>query len=212
MYLFTDDGERVMSDTQLIYFLSSGTTKGILLYTLMVASLKEGFDLLIDEVEKHFHKTLVENMISLYRDKSVNRNNATLVFTTHYCEVLDLMGRQDGVQGKSISLDDVLAMMDIFAMPYKACILRLYECGVIGEAKTRELYDKSWKEVQDRILLTGKAKRWQLDGSGTELFGTLLEDFAYNCENEFLTESREKSDRVFISSLKDRYNLDVEGV
>ena len=117
-----------------------------------------------------------------------------------------------GVQGKNISLDDVLVMMEIFAMPYKACVLRLYECGVIGESKTRELCDKSWKEVQDRIFLTGKAKRWQLDGSGTELFGTLLEDFSYNCENEFLTESREKSDRVFISSLKDRYNLDVEGI
>ena len=69
-----------------------------------------------------------------------------------------------GVQGKNISLDDVLVMMDIFAMPYKACVLRLYECGVIGESKTRELCDKSWKEVQDRIFLTGKAKRWQLDG------------------------------------------------
>ena len=77
--------------------LSSGTTKGILLYTLMVASLKEGFDLLIDEVENHFHKTLVENMISLYKDKGVNRKNATLIFTTHYCEVLDQMGRQDNI-------------------------------------------------------------------------------------------------------------------
>ena len=93
----TENGERIMSDTQLIYFLSSGTTKGVLLYTLMVASLKEGFDLLIDEVENHFHKTLVENMISLYKDKSVNRNNATLIFTTHYCEVLDQMGRQDNI-------------------------------------------------------------------------------------------------------------------
>ena len=86
-----------MSDNQLVHFLSSGTTKGILLYTLMVASLKEGFDLLIDEVENHFHKTLVENMISLYKDKGVNRKNATLVFTTHYCEVLDQMGRQDNI-------------------------------------------------------------------------------------------------------------------
>lgn len=93
----TEHEELVMSDTQLIYFLSSGTTKGILLYTLMVASLKEGFDLLIDEVENHFHKTLVENMISLYKDKSVNRRNATLIFTTHYCEVLDQMGRQDNI-------------------------------------------------------------------------------------------------------------------
>ncbi len=95
--VMTENGERIMSDTQLIYFLSSGTTKGVLLYTLMVASLKEGFDLLIDGVENHFHKTLVENMISLYKDKSVNRNNATLIFTTHYCEVLDQMGRQDNI-------------------------------------------------------------------------------------------------------------------
>ena len=93
----TVQGEQIMSDTQLVYFLSSGTTKGILLYTLMAASLKEGFDLLVDEVENHFHKTLVENMIGLYKDKSVNRKNATLIFTTHYCEVLDQMGRQDNI-------------------------------------------------------------------------------------------------------------------
>jgi len=93
----TENEMLVMSDTQLLYFLSSGTTKGILLYALMVASLKEGFDLLIDEVENHFHKTLVENMISLYKDKGVNRKNATLIFTTHYCEVLDQMGRQDNI-------------------------------------------------------------------------------------------------------------------
>lgn len=95
--LVTEAGEKIMSDTQLLYFLSSGTTKGLLLYTLLVASLREGFDLLIDEVENHFHKTLVENMISLYKDKSVNRHCATLIFTTHYCEVLDQMGRQDNI-------------------------------------------------------------------------------------------------------------------
>ena len=93
----TGNGERIMADMQLIYSLSSGTTKGVLLYTLIAASLKEGFDLLIDEVENHFHKTLVENMISLYKDKSVNRNNATLIFTTHDGEVLDQMGRQDNI-------------------------------------------------------------------------------------------------------------------
>ncbi|MCI9143202.1 MAG: ATP-binding protein [Lachnospiraceae bacterium] len=103
--------EKNLSDTQLVYMLSSGTTKGLLLYTLMAASLKEGFDLLIDEVENHFHKTLVENMISLYKDKNVNRHNATLIFTTHYCEVLDQMGRQDNIwickSGKHVSLSNM---------------------------------------------------------------------------------------------------------
>lgn len=111
-YKLTFRGEiKTISDTQLIHLLSSGTTKGLLLYILMVASLKEGFDLLVDEVENHFHKTLVENMISLYKDKSVNKHNATLVFTTHYCEVLDQMGRQDNIwickSGKQVSLSNM---------------------------------------------------------------------------------------------------------
>lgn len=36
-------------------------------------------------------------MISLYKDKTVNKNNATLIFTTHYCEVLDLFHRRDNI-------------------------------------------------------------------------------------------------------------------
>ena len=95
--LIYQDKEQVLSDKELIYLLSSGTTKGLLLYILVGASLQNGFDLLIDEVENHFHKTLVENMISLYKDKTVNRKNATLIFTTHYCEVLDLFNRQDNI-------------------------------------------------------------------------------------------------------------------
>lgn len=95
--LVFQDKSEVVSDKELIYWLSSGTTKGLLLYVIVVASLQNGFDLLIDEVENHFHKTLVENMISLYKDKSVNKKNATLIFTTHYCEVLDLFNRQDNI-------------------------------------------------------------------------------------------------------------------
>lgn len=89
--------EMTISDKDLLYKLSSGTTKGMLLYIFMVASLKKGFDLIVDEIENHFHKTLVENMISLYKDKTVNRHNATLFFTTHYCELLDLFNRQDNI-------------------------------------------------------------------------------------------------------------------
>ena len=50
-------------------------------------------------------------MISLYKDKSVNKHNATLVFTTHYCEVLDQMGRQDNIwickSGAQVSLSNM---------------------------------------------------------------------------------------------------------
>lgn len=89
--------EYIYSDSELLHFLSSGTTKGMLLYIMAAASLQEGFDLLVDEVETHFHKSLVDNMISLYMDKKVNRHGASLIFSTHYCEVLDLFNRQDNI-------------------------------------------------------------------------------------------------------------------
>lgn len=89
--------ERIMSDKELIYMLSSGTTKGILLYVMAIAALQNGIDLLIDEIENHFHKTLVENLLSLFKDPLVNRQHASLIFTTHYCELLDHFNRQDNI-------------------------------------------------------------------------------------------------------------------
>ena len=111
------DCVKELSDTELIYMLSSGTTKGVLLYIFVVAALENGFDLLIDEVENHFHKTLVENMISLFKDKSVNKKSATLIFTTHYCEVLDLFNRQDNIwlakSGDKIYLENMYQTYNI---------------------------------------------------------------------------------------------------
>lgn len=115
-----------------------------------------------------------------------------------------------GINEKRISLDEVVMLMDVFAIPYKACVLRLYECGIVSVGKARELYETEWNEILAKIKLTGRAKRWQLDGSGTEQFGTLLEDFSYNCEDENLVNTRERCDREFISLLKERFHLDVE--
>lgn len=97
-YLLTYQGkETAFSAGELYCFLSSGTTKGISLYTIAIISLKMGFDLVVDEIENHFHKTLVENLILLYKDKQVNKKNATLYFSTHYCELLDLFNRSDNI-------------------------------------------------------------------------------------------------------------------
>ena len=97
-YILTYQGvEKSFSNSELFNFLSSGTTKGINLYIVAAFSLKAGFDLIVDEIENHFHKTLVENLILLYKDKEVNRHNATLYFSTHYCELLDLFNRSDNI-------------------------------------------------------------------------------------------------------------------
>lgn len=97
-YVLTYQGEeKTFSDRELYNFLSIGTTKGINLYILAVISLRMGFDLIVDEIENHFHKTLVENLIMLYKDKQVNKKNATLYFSTHYCELLNLFNRSDNI-------------------------------------------------------------------------------------------------------------------
>ena len=95
--LYSNKNEKEVSDKELYEILSSGTTKGFGLFTFVVYSLRTGSDLIIDEIENHFHKTLVENLVNLYKDKSVNKKNATLIFTTHYCELLDLFGRSDNI-------------------------------------------------------------------------------------------------------------------
>lgn len=95
--IYKNGSNKEVSNSELYEILSSGTSKGFWLFTFVVYSLRTGSDLIIDEIENHFHKTLVENLVNLYKDKSVNKKNATLIFTTHYCEMLDLFGRSDNI-------------------------------------------------------------------------------------------------------------------
>lgn len=94
---YWDSSTRDVTNNELYEILSSGTTKGLTLFTFVVYSLNTGNDLIIDEIENHFHKNLVENLINLYKDKSVNKKSASLIFTTHYCELLDLFNRSDNI-------------------------------------------------------------------------------------------------------------------
>lgn len=99
-------------------------------------------------------------------------------------------------------------LMDMFAMPYKAVVLRLFESGNISHQQAEKLLEVGSADVMGRVSLTGKAKRWQLDGKGTESFGTLLEKVEYNRQHEYLTESREKEDVAYLAQLKKEYGLD----
>lgn len=113
-----------------------------------------------------------------------------------------------GISRKKIRVDDVLCLMDVFALPYKAVILRLYECGYISLKHAGLLLEVDATEIAGRIGLTGKAKRWQLSGSGMERFGSLEENIAFNSEHELLTDSRESSDKKRIRKIKSLYGLE----
>lgn len=79
------------------YLLSSGTSKGGNILFMLKRILRGGGYLIIDELENHFHKRLVELIIDLFNDEDINRLGATLIFTTHYAEVLDSIERKDNV-------------------------------------------------------------------------------------------------------------------
>lgn len=77
--------------------LSSGTIKGGNLIHKVNLALKKGGYLLIDEIEIHMHKELVLTIIDFFNDVDINRNGGTLIFTTHYAEILDSIERKDNI-------------------------------------------------------------------------------------------------------------------
>lgn len=93
---FKGDREMVLSDsTELNRYLSSGTIKGIVTFTLAIDVLKKGGYLIIDELENHFNKEIVATLIRFFMDSSINTKGGVLVFTTHYPEILDEFDRND---------------------------------------------------------------------------------------------------------------------
>ena len=78
-------------------YLSSGTIKGIVTFSMAKAVLKSGGYLLVDEIENHFNKEIVTTLIRFFMDADLNRNGGVLIFTTHYPELLDEYDRNDSI-------------------------------------------------------------------------------------------------------------------
>lgn len=113
-----------------------------------------------------------------------------------------------GLDKKLSEVDSILMLMDMFAMPFKAVVLRLFESETISHKQAEKLLEINSDQVMKRVRLTGKAKRWQLNGNGTESFGTLFEKVEYNEQHEYLTESRNNDDVTYLAQLKKEYGLD----
>jgi len=89
--------ERTISLECLVNILSSGTIKGLLLYLYSYITLLYGSSLIVDEIERSFHKDLVDNIILLFNDADINVNHSTLIFSTHYLEIIDTINRRDSI-------------------------------------------------------------------------------------------------------------------
>lgn len=77
--------------------LSSGTIKGANIIQRAIDALRTGGYLLVDEIENHLNKQLVGMIIDLFEANDTNPHGATLLFSTHYPEILDYLKRKDNV-------------------------------------------------------------------------------------------------------------------
>ena len=76
--------------------LSSGTIKGLNIFANVVKVLFRGGYLIIDEIENHLNKRIVTSILEFFLS-DINENGATLIFSTHYVEVLDEIDRSDSI-------------------------------------------------------------------------------------------------------------------
>ena len=77
-------------------YLSSGTIKGIITFSMVKEVLQSGGYLQVDEIENHFNKEIVTTLVRFFMDSRFNKNEGTLIFTTYYPELLDEYDRNDG--------------------------------------------------------------------------------------------------------------------
>lgn len=78
-------------------YLSSGTVKGIIIFTLALEVLQNGGYIVVDEIENHFNKEIVTTLMRFFLDGKLNKNGGTLIFSTHYPELLDEYDRNDSI-------------------------------------------------------------------------------------------------------------------
>ena len=95
---FKNEEEIVLNNAvDLEQYLSSGTIKGIITFSMVKEVLQSGGYLLVDEIESHFNKEIVTTLVRFFMDSRFNKNVGTLIFTTHYPELLDEYDRNDGI-------------------------------------------------------------------------------------------------------------------
>lgn len=95
---FRNEDEIILNNAiDLEQYLSSGTIKGIIIFSMVKEVLQSGGYLLVDEIENHFNKEIVTTLMRFFVDSRLNKKGGTLIFTTHYPELLDEYDRNDGI-------------------------------------------------------------------------------------------------------------------
>ncbi len=94
---FVGSDEILLTKKEIYAILSSGTRKGLHIFSTIKEVFENGGYLIIDEIENHFNKSIVLDILKLFRSKKSNPKAATLIMSTHYTEILDDFDRDDSI-------------------------------------------------------------------------------------------------------------------
>ena len=137
-------------------YLSSGTIKGINTFLCAMKTFDNGGYLIVDELENHFNHEIVSTLIRFYMDSKVNHGGATLIFSTHYAEILDEFERNDSIyivrnrNGITVeNLSKILKRNDIKKS-------EAYESDFLKG--TVPMYE-SYMDLKKNIMLGGKVRK-----------------------------------------------------
>lgn len=89
--------ERIVNAAVASSVLSNGTVLGAELVNRAIGALKRGGYLIVDEMETGLNRSLVGTVVGLFASPVTNPHGATLLFSTHYPELLDSLKRKDNV-------------------------------------------------------------------------------------------------------------------
>lgn len=113
-----------------------------------------------------------------------------------------------GISREKQSLEDIIQLMAIFSVPYKAMLLRLYEEKYMDLDRVREFLEIKKEVLEKAISYIADADRWQKRTPEIMQMGSLKQLMDQNEENELLADSRANSDKKIYSQILQRHRND----
>lgn len=113
-----------------------------------------------------------------------------------------------GISREKQNLEDIIQLMAIFSVPYKAILLRLYEEGYMNLEHVNEFLKIEKEVLKKKISYVVEAERWQNRTPEIIQLGSLKQLMDQNQEDELPTDSRAASDQKTYVQLLRQYTGD----
>ena len=110
-----------------------------------------------------------------------------------------------GIPKSGQVLGDMIRLMAIFSVPYKAVLLRLYEEGYINTDTVYEFLNVKKEVLRKAVSYEPDAERWQRRTPEILRFGSLKQLMDQNSEYDLLSDKRNVSDQETLCKILHRY-------